>query len=212
MSTFLRTSIIATSYYRMLQNYLLEPLQRSGLTHNQMTLIGVFIAIMVPFGFLLHPIVGLLLLVASGISDSMDGFLARQQNRVSPFGAFLDSSLDRLSDVFYLAGFWLLLWPHPWRLLATLLMFAALLLTLMISYVKSRAEALGLNCQVGIMERGVRVIYVIAWALLLVLLPSARSFFLWFGFIAYTGLTSATLLQRMLYIRREIMFPVDPLP
>lgn len=205
MATSLRTSFIGTAYYKALERHLAAPLQRSGLTPNQLTVAGVTVAGVVPLGFALHPIVGLLLMLASALADSLDGLMARRQNRASPFGAFLDSSLDRLSDFFYLAGFWVLLWPQPRRFAATLLMFAALLLTLMISYVKARAEALGAECQVGIMDRAVRVLYLIGWALLIVVLPGRMAAIVWTGFVIYIGLTLFTVVQRISHIRRQML-------
>jgi phosphatidylinositol phosphate synthase len=204
MSDALRTSYLGAAYYRMLQTHLLIPLQKWGLTPNQLTLLGVAAAAFVPLGFILHPIAGLLLLTISGVADSLDGLMARHQHQASRFGAFLDSSLDRLSDFFYLLGFWLLLWPSPRRLTATLLMFVALLSTLMISYVKARAESLGTLCPSGIMSRAVRVIYLIGWALLVCLLPGSAISLLWIGLAIYIGLAIATLVRRIVYVRQQL--------
>lgn len=210
MSDPLRTSYLGAAYYRMLQAHLLIPVQKWGLTPNQLTLLGFITAALVPAGFLVHPIAGLLLLSASGIADSLDGLMARHQHQTSKFGAFLDSSLDRISDFCYLLGFWLLLWTSPRHLTATLLMFTALLLTLMISYVKARAESLGTVCPSGIMERAVRVIYLIAWALLVCLLPASGTALLWIGFVIYIGLAAATLIHRVVRVRRQMLDPGPP--
>jgi len=196
----------------MLQTHLLNRIQKCGLTANQLTVLGVTTAVLVPLGFMVHPIAGLLLLTASGVADSLDGLMARHQHQASKFGAFLDSSLDRLSDSFYLLGFWLLLWPDPRRMTATLLVFTALLLTLMTSYVKARAESLGTNCPSGVMDRAVRVIYLIAWALLICLMPSAGSALLWIGLIIYIALTMATLIHRIIHVRRLLLDSRFPKP
>jgi CDP-diacylglycerol---glycerol-3-phosphate 3-phosphatidyltransferase len=203
----LRESSLGTAYYRMLQTHLLTPIEKWGLTPNQLTLLGVITAVLVPPGFLIHPIAGFLLLAVSAVADTMDGLMARHQHQVSRFGAFLDSSLDRLSDFFYLIGFWLLLWPHPLRLGATLLMLTAMLLTLMISYVKARAESLGIACPTGMMDRAGRIIYLLAWALLISVIPTNGTVLLWYGFAFYIGLTSVTLAQRILSVRRQLIGP-----
>lgn len=211
MANWLRTSFVGNAYYRALQQHLIAPLQRSGMTANQVTLAGVGLAALVPTGFAVHPLAGLLLMAASGLADSLDGLMARQQNQVSSFGALLDSTLDRLSDFFYLTGFWVLLWSRPQRFAATLIMFAAVLLTLMISYVKARAEALGAECQVGIMDRAVRVLYLMAWALLIVVWPKHMAAIVWMGFAIYIGLTLMTVVQRIVHIRRQLAPGSPPL-
>jgi CDP-diacylglycerol--glycerol-3-phosphate 3-phosphatidyltransferase len=210
MDFFLRTSFLGSVYQKTLQNVFMPRLNRAGLTPNQLTLIGTALAALVPMAFLIHPLIGLLVLSASGIADSLDGLLAREQKQVSSFGAFLDSSLDRLSDFFYLTGFWVLFWPLGKPLPASAVIFAALLLTLMISYVKARAEALGARCQVGLMERGARVVYLLFWALLLCILPGHILPVLWAGLLVYCGLTLATVVQRMRHIRAQMAAPRPP--
>lgn len=200
----LRNSTLGSIYCRTLQDKLMPHLCRAGLTPNQLTLLGTAFAVLTPAGFFLHPIVGLVLLSASGIADTLDGLLARDRKQVSRFGAFLDSSLDRISDFFYLSGFWILFWPHGHFLLATTMIFTALVLTLMVSYVKARAEALGTPCQVGLMERSARVVYLLFWTLLLVLFPGHIKKMLWVGLLIYCGLTLATVVQRIFYIRSQM--------
>jgi len=203
----LRTSYLGSAYYRMLQTYLLDPIEKWGFTPNQMTFLGAATAVLVPLAFLVHPLFGFLLLALSAISDSMDGLMARHRHQVSRFGAFLDSSIDRISDFFYLIGFWLLLWPHPQRLSATFLMLTALLLTLMISYVKARAEGLGIVCPTGLMDRAGRIVFLLAWALLISVMPTSTTALLWFGFAVYIGLAIATLAHRIVIVRRQLIAP-----
>jgi CDP-diacylglycerol---glycerol-3-phosphate 3-phosphatidyltransferase len=204
MTEQLRKSFLGTTYYRVMQDYLLPPIQRSGLTPNQMTFVGVTLAFLVPFGFYLHPTLGLVFMATSGIADSMDGLLARREAKCSPFGAFLDSSLDRMSDFFYLIGFWTLFWHRPEQLVAALFIFSALLFTLSISYVKARAETLGIACDVGLMERGLRVVFLIGWALTLALFAELRTQLLWGGLLAYNALTLGTVLQRIQHVRKQL--------
>jgi phosphatidylglycerophosphate synthase len=102
----LRKSFLAEPYYRWLDKRILPHVNRLTLSPNQFTLVGFLLAAAVPIGFFINHIVGLLFMIISGIADTLDGLLARRRNAASVFGAFLDSTLDRISDFFYLFGFW----------------------------------------------------------------------------------------------------------
>jgi CDP-diacylglycerol--glycerol-3-phosphate 3-phosphatidyltransferase len=101
----------------------------------------------------------------SGLPDMLDGAVAKASGRVSRRGAFLDSVVDRLSDAAVLTG---LIWFALVRDHVAMAMLAALVLSLslVVSYIKARAESLGFACNVGIAERPERVI-VLGFALLL---------------------------------------------
>ena len=200
----LRTSAIGNGYYHLLENWLLPLLIRRNLKPNHLTAAGVVLAATVPPGFYLHPVAGFVLMGLSGVADSLDGVMAKKMGVSSTEGAFLDSSLDRISDFFYLVGFWVLFRQEPYHWLATALVFTALLLTMMISYVKARAEALGASCKVGLMERGWRTVYLLFWALVVCVLPSLRSIALWGGMVIYLLLTLYTVIQRVRHIRSRL--------
>jgi CDP-diacylglycerol--glycerol-3-phosphate 3-phosphatidyltransferase len=200
----LRTSHLAAAYYQLMERHLLPRLPAWRLTPDRLTWLGMLISVIVPIGFWIHPGAGFLLLLLSGIADSLDGLMARLQNRSSRWGAFLDSSLDRVSDFFYLLGFWVLLDRYSGQVPATLAIFASLLSTLLISYIKARAEALGGTCQVGLMERGVRTAYLIVWALLIAVWPSMRGTILWGGLMLYGVLTFFTVFQRWMHIAGQL--------
>ena len=87
----------------------------------------------------------------------MDGRVARLGNMSSKFGALYDSVLDRYSELFTLFGisYYLILQGYFWGSIIT---FLALIGSLMVSYVRARAEGLGLECKVGIMQRPERVV------------------------------------------------------
>ena len=199
----LRKSFLAAPYYRWLDKRILPLVNRLTLSPNQFTLVGVLLAAAVPFGFLLNPIVGLFFMLISGLADTVDGLLARRRNAASTFGAFLDSTLDRISDFFYIFGFWTLFWHSDRIILASGLIFASSLTTVMISYVKARSEALGGTSGIGWMERGWRTVYLIIWAFLICVLPPLADLILWAGLVLYFVLTSITVLQRIIYSRRE---------
>ena len=102
---------------------------------------------------------GGVVILLSGLLDMMDGRLARLGNLSSKFGALLDSSLDRYSELLTLSGIALLLLRAGddwfWAAVAT---FAAIIGSVMVSYVRARAEGLGISCKVGLMQRPERVV------------------------------------------------------
>jgi len=107
---------------------------------------------------------GLVVLIA-GFFDMLDGALARSTNRSTRFGAVLDSTLDRLAEALLLLGL-LFFYAGEQSVAGILLVGAALFSSLMVSYIKARAEGLGLDCPVGLFTRAERVI-VLALGLLL---------------------------------------------
>jgi len=105
---------------------------------------------------------GGVLLLLSGIGDMLDGRVARVGARVTPFGAFYDSTLDRIGDaalfggiaVFFVRG-GVPAHLESWALLAALVALSA---TLIVSYARARAEGLSLTCEVGIAQRAERIL------------------------------------------------------
>jgi phosphatidylglycerophosphate synthase len=198
----IRNSSLATLFYRFSDKHILPILTRFFYNPNHLTLLGTAMAATVPLGFLIHPVFGCLLISFSAVIDVFDGHFARTLNRSSDFGAFLDSSLDRVSDFFYLIGFWILFHHNPHLILATFIISYGLLTTLMISYVRARAEALNKRCKIGLMDRGLRTIYLIIWSLLLGII-SKNDNILWFGLGLYCLLTTITVIQRMIEVRSQ---------
>lgn len=111
------------------------------------------------------------LLALAGTLDILDGALARVSGQVSPFGAFLDSVLDRYSDLLVLAGIAVLFMSQR-RSGDVLAVLAAIVGTVMVSYTRARAESVGVQCRVGFMERGERLLALVAGALLDLLAPA----------------------------------------
>ncbi|MFB0558968.1 MAG: CDP-alcohol phosphatidyltransferase family protein [Dehalococcoidales bacterium] len=107
---------------------------------------------------------GFVVLVA-GFFDILDGALARRTNQTSRFGAVLDSTLDRLAEAVVLLGI-LVLYAREQSVAHILLVSVALVGSLLVSYIRARAEAVGLECQVGLFTRAERVV-VLALGLLL---------------------------------------------
>ena len=97
------------------------------------------------------------LVLFAGLFDMMDGRVARVGNMQSTFGALYDSVLDRYSELFTLFGlfYYLILHGYVWGSIIT---FLALIGSIMVSYVRARAEGLDLECKVGLMQRPERVV------------------------------------------------------
>jgi phosphatidylglycerophosphate synthase len=114
---------------------------------------------------------GALSLALAGALDILDGALARVSGQASPYGAFLDSVLDRYSDLLVLAGI-VFLFARLGRLEAVAAVLLALIGTVMVSYTRARAESVDVECRVGLMERGERMLVLILGALLDLLVPA----------------------------------------
>lgn len=169
-------------------------LVRLGVSANMVTVIGFLItvaaSIVVAGGRLLDG--GLVLLLGAGF-DMLDGAVARASGGGSKRGAFLDSTLDRLSDaaIFLGVAWWL---AGTENRLGVSLALGAMVLGLMVSYVRARAEGLGFDCRVGLAERPERVLIVSAGLLFNQLVPA----------LALLTLASAlTLAQRCVHVWKQ---------
>jgi CDP-diacylglycerol--glycerol-3-phosphate 3-phosphatidyltransferase len=114
---------------------------------------------------------GALCLAVAGALDILDGAVARVSGQVSPFGAFLDSVLDRYSDLLVLGGL-VFLFARLGRFEVVGAVLLALIGTVMVSYTRARAESIDVECRVGFMERGERMLVLILGALLDLLVPA----------------------------------------
>ena len=155
---------------RHLVTLLIKPLAQLGVTPNTLTAIGLLLsiltAIVIAQGFLAA---GGLLVLFAGIFDMFDGAMARVRHAATTFGAFFDSTLDRYSESIILLGLLLYalqrpdlhdaMWPFAneqrWMII---LIFIAVVGSLMVSYTKARAEGLGLECKTGLLARPERVV------------------------------------------------------
>ncbi len=169
---------------------------RTGLSPNQLTVLGLLlnavVALVLGLGHL--QVAGALLLVA-GAFDVLDGAVARATGRVTRFGGVLDSVLDRYAEALVIGGLlvWLVRSDHG--ALPVLLCYATIVGSLLVSYVRARAEGAGLALTQGFFARPERIV-VLAIGLLL-----ARPIVvLWILAIA----TNLTVLQRLWLVRRAL--------
>lgn len=103
-----------------------------------------------------RPIEGAILLLLCGMFDVLDGMVAVRTNRQSLFGAIFDSTLDRYSEFFVYLGIAYYFRDH-W---AVWVPFFTFLGSTMVSYTRARAEGLGIECKVGVMQRAERIVFV----------------------------------------------------
>jgi len=187
-----------SDYLRLWFKWVLDPLggffNNLGLTPNTMTMLGLVGnsagAYYLARGDLLTG--GILVLLMTPI-DALDGTMARLRGESSDFGAFVDSVTDRYSELIIYGG----LLYHFLRLgepLGGLLVFGAASGSVMVSYVKARAEGLGYEAKVGLLTRVERYL-VLAPALVF------NQLFIGLGIIALFA--NITALQRIWYVRRQ---------
>lgn len=141
---------------------LVGALVRAGVTPNTITTIGavVILASAVAFGLGSIALAGWLVLV-SGLLDTLDGQVARLGAKTTPFGAFYDSTLDRIGDGACFIGIAAYLQHAPdirWREEAVIACMVGILAALVVSYMRARAEGLGLECKVGVAQRAERIL------------------------------------------------------
>jgi len=142
---------------------------------------------------------GFVVLIA-GLFDILDGALARITNRTTRFGAVLDSTLDRLAEVVLLLGVLVYyLFGDNQSPVGVLLVGIALPASLLVSYMRAKVEALGLDCRVGLFTRAERVV-----VLVLGLWLSRFDYALVIALAIIAVLSFVTVGQRFIYVWRQI--------
>ncbi len=177
----------------------LEPLARRlsrlGVSANQVTIAGPWVNLAAAALILADWLVTAgVVYLAAGVLDLLDGVLARIQDNATRFGAFLDSTFDRISEglVFSAIAYY---FAARGDAETAALVVLALLGSLLTSYTRARAEALGARCKAGIVTRAERILLVVAG--------------LWFGVLQATiyllvVLTAITVAQRVRHTFREL--------
>jgi phosphatidylglycerophosphate synthase len=157
---------------------------------NQITLAGFVLTIIAALTLAFNLFWGGVLTLVAGLFDVLDGVVARTQNKSTEFGAFFDSVIDRYSDGVLFIGL-------GWHFLRTgsrtglFLSLATMIGALLVSYTRARAEGLGKDCRVGVMERPERIVFMAFGAITGWIFPV-----MWIMLI----LTHATVIQRMHHV------------
>ena len=170
-------------------------LRKTGLTPDHLTILGLLVgigaAVAIGSGRLR---LGLLLVILAALPDLFDGALAKATDASSQRGAFFDSTVDRVTDAFLLGGIaWYFASTESPYL--TILPFAVMAVSSIISYERAKAESLGIEAKGGLMERAERIIALCAGLLFPVLLIPI----LWIMLV----LTTITAIQRFLKVWKQ---------
>jgi CDP-diacylglycerol--glycerol-3-phosphate 3-phosphatidyltransferase len=138
-----------------------------NLSPNAVTLVGLIITLLASYFYAKGSfrIAGLILLLA-GLCDAIDGEVARKANKVSKFGAFFDSTIDRFEEFFVFGG--LLFYYSMVRqdILLSIVVYLILLGSIMTSYIRARAEGIGFSPTSGPMDRPGRYIYIVLFSII----------------------------------------------
>lgn len=199
-----RPSLTAEDWLRRWSQVVLNPIarliHRTGLTPNMLTAIGFVLNVGVGVVLARGSMVlgGWLLLLVAPL-DALDGTLARLTGRQSRFGAFFDSTLDRYSEAVIYGGLLFYYFEQGLRT-ETLLVYAAIIGSLMVSYARARAEGLGVVCKVGLATRLERMLAIAAGLIL-----GRVTLALWLVAI-FANLTAV---QRILHVWRAVHDTVD---
>ncbi|NIM49686.1 MAG: CDP-alcohol phosphatidyltransferase family protein [Gemmatimonadales bacterium] len=188
---------------------MLEPLVRwliaVRVRPNAITTVGTLILLGSAVAFGLGAIrLGGILVLLSGICDMLDGRVARGGSGTTKFGAFYDSTLDRIGEsalyggiaIFFVSGGV----PGSWMLVALAATIVALAASLIVSYARARAEGLGLECKVGVGQRAERVL---SLGLPTLFFGAGPDGFLLLAVTALLALMAVvTVIQRILHVRK----------
>ncbi len=186
-------------------NPLVDRLIRAGVRPNTITTVGTGLVLVSAIVYATgHIRIGGLLLLLSGVADTLDGQVARGGAMVTKFGAFYDSTLDRVGDgaTFIGIGAFLLSAPDvAYRTPAVILCMVAILGSLLVSYARARAEGLGLDCKVGIAQRAERILGLGVASLVF---GAGRHALLLEAIVALLAVASViTVVQRFVYVYRH---------
>lgn len=179
---------------------LARALLRAGVSPDAVTVAGT-LGVLVGAGLATQGwfIPAVVVVTLSALTDVVDGTMARILGRTSRFGALLDSTMDRVADgaVFAAVAYWLAVTGDRWGFVAALICLVA---GQLVSYVKARAEGLGMTCDVGLIERFERLVIVGIGGLLVgVGVEWGLTAVLWL----LAALSVHTAVQRVMYVYRQ---------
>lgn len=184
---------------------LAKALLRVGLTPDAVTIIGT-LGVMASALWLFptgHLLAGALVCWFFAMSDAVDGLMARISGRQGPWGAFLDSTLDRFADGAIFAGLVIWLAGDGDDRLGAVLGLACLVLGSIVPYVRARAEGIGMTANVGIAERGDRLVVALTAAGVVGIGAPPVVLTIALGLLAAASLV--TVFQRIVVVRRQVL-------
>jgi CDP-diacylglycerol--glycerol-3-phosphate 3-phosphatidyltransferase len=191
-------------------------LGRAGVHPNILSIIGLLLSVVAGLFFSQGVFFwGAWIVVVSGICDTLDGQIARQNNKNSSFGAFFDSTLDRYGEMFFFLGLAYYFAggqsfatvpgnpvkgvPCPWTVLLILLTVAG---SFMVSYTRARAEGLGVECRGGVMQRPERITLLVIGTLLGAI-PVAGPVLIKITLLLLAVSTNVTAVYRMVAVKNQ---------
>ena len=183
-----------------------DGLIRRGVRPNLITTVGTLLVLVSALAYALGRVrLGGALYLVSGIVDTLDGAVARANGQVTKFGAFYDSTLDRVGDgatFMGIAVFYLLAPPGSvlHREAAIIICMVAMIASLLVSYARARAEGLGVDCRVGLIQRAERIV---GLGLPSVLVGAGPDGLVLLAIVTLLAATSViTVIQRFVYVYR----------
>ncbi|MFH1629195.1 MAG: CDP-alcohol phosphatidyltransferase family protein [Pseudomonadota bacterium] len=193
-------------------------LSRLGVHPNMLSIAGLILSMVAGFAYSTGAFFwGAWIVVLAGTCDAMDGEVARRGGKNNRFGAFFDSALDRYSDAFMLLGIGWYFAGGPiffgveggdavgvqsWW--AVVFVITALAGSLMVSYTRARAEALGFECKIGLMQRAERITLLIIGSLL-GSIPVVGLILIKATLLVLAVSTHITAIHRMIHVRSQFL-------
>src|SRR5215204_5852211 len=193
----------AREYQALARNRLIE----SRLTPNAISLTGLALCLVAAaLVFADYYFLGGIAFILGSVCDTLDGRYSRMSGKGTSFGAFLDSTLDRMEEGIVLTAV-AYQFSEAGNDAAVAAVVVAVLASLMVSYTRARAEALGVECKVGIATRPVRVV-ILSIGLLFAKGASLADFELLAPAVyVLAGLSTITVVQRIVHVRRALTAP-----
>ena len=176
-------------------------LRKTKITTNHLTIIGVIIsaisATLISQNLMIY---GGLILLLSGFFDLLDGEMARTNKQTSKSGALLDSICDRIGEILIFIGILIYFHSKNYGMVHHLFILTSVASSGLVSYARSKAESLNINCTTGIMTRGERIVVLVIAILLEAFFPNS----IFYSLILITSLSIITFTQRISLISSNL--------
>ena len=183
-----------------LTGWMIPFINKTPINPNALTITGLIIiiaaSVLVAMNYLLA---GGILMLVSGLFDILDGALARYAKKMTKFGGVMDSTFDRFSEGILFLGLLILYTPRG-AVIFPILIVLSLIFSFLISYIRARAEGIGINCEVGFFTRTERVLIMVVALIIGAFIPD------WPILIALVILalfSLITVIQRLVHVYRQ---------